>query len=101
MWLMMQQDTPDDFVIGTGEAHSVKEFVDLAFKCVNLNWQDYVQIDSKLYRPAEVNYLLADAGKARRVLGWEAKTSFNELVQIMVEFELRNQEKMEAKYAYK
>jgi len=101
MWLMMQQEWPDDFVIGTGEAHSVRDFLDFAFSYVGLKWQDYVEIDPKFYRPSEVNYLLADASKAKRVLGWEAKTSFNELVQIMVEFELKTEKKMEAKYACK
>jgi len=93
MWLMMQQDTPNDFVIGTGKAYSVRDFLDFAFSYVGLKWQEYVEINPDFFRPAEVNYLLADASKAKKVLGWEAKTSFNELVQIMVEFELRSREK--------
>ena len=89
MWLMMQQDKPDDFVIGTGEAHSVRDLLEVAFSYVGLDWEEYVEIDPKFYRPSEVNYLLADASKAKGVLGWEAKTSFNELVKKMVEFDLR------------
>jgi len=88
MWLMMQQDTPNDFVIGTGKAYSVRDFLDCAFSHVGLKWQEYVEISPDFFRPAEVNYLLADASKAKTVLGWEAKTSFNELVKIMVEFDL-------------
>jgi GDPmannose 4,6-dehydratase len=89
MWLMMQQDEPGDFVIGTGEAYSVRDFLDSAFGYVGLNWQEHVEISPDLFRPAEVNYLLADPSKARRVLGWEARTSFNEVVKIMVESDLR------------
>ena len=89
MWLMMQQDKPDDFVIGTGEAHSVRDLLEVAFSYVGLDWEEYVEIDPKFYRPSEVNYLLADASKAKKGLGWEAKTSFNELVKRMVESDLR------------
>src|SRR5581483_4899521 len=71
MWLMLQQDRPDDYVIGTGEAHSVREFVAAAFACVNRDWRDHVQIDPRYFRPAEVDYLLADVTKARDELGWE------------------------------
>jgi len=88
MWLMMQ-DKPDDFVIGTGEAHSVSEFLEVAFSRVGLDWQKYVKTDPQLYRPSEVNYLLADASKARRILGWQPRTSFNDLVRIMVDTELK------------
>jgi len=88
MWLMMQQDKPDDFVIGTGETHSVREFLCVAFTYVGLDWGKYVKIDPKFYRPSEVNYLCADAGKAKRILGWQPKTSFNKLVQRMVDFDL-------------
>lgn len=88
MWLMMQQECPDDFVIGTGKTYSVRDFLDCAFNYVGLKWQDYVEISPDLFRPAEVNYLLADASKAKTVLGWEAKTSFSELVKIMVDFDL-------------
>jgi len=90
MWLMMQ-DKPDDFVIGTGESHSIRDFLDAAFGYVGFDWEEYVEIDPRFYRPAEVNYLLADAGKARRILGWEAKTSFKELVKRMVDSELGSQ----------
>lgn len=99
MWLMMQQDAPGDFVIGTGKAHSVRDFLDSAFGHVGLKWQDYVEISPDLFRPAEVNYLLADASKAKTILGWEAKTSFTDLVKIMVEFDVRNREKVGGKYA--
>ena len=89
MWLMLQQDKPDDFVIATGESHSVEEFVELAFKCVGLNWRDYVAKDDNLYRPAEVNDLLGDYSKAKRVLGWEPKVRFGELIRMMVEADLK------------
>ncbi len=85
MWLMLQQDEPDDFVIATGETHSVQEFLELTFKEVGLPWRDYVEIDSRYLRPSEVDLLLGDASKTKRVLGWQPKTSFNELVHIMVE----------------
>jgi len=88
MWLMLQQDKPHDFVIGTGETHSVREFLCVAFTYVGLDWGKYVKIDPKFYRPSEVNYLCADAGKAKRILGWQPKTSFNKLVQRMVDFDL-------------
>jgi GDPmannose 4,6-dehydratase len=89
MWLMLQQDTPDDFVVGTGEMHSVQEFVELAFGQVGLTWQDYVVRDERFMRPAEVDELRADASKARRVLQWQPKVKFPELVAMMVEAELR------------
>lgn len=89
MWLMMQQNEPDDFVIGTGEAHSVTDFLDVAFSRVRLDWQKYIKIDPQFYRPNEVNYLLADATKARRILGWQPRTSFSDLVRIMVDAELK------------
>ncbi|WP_299024820.1 GDP-mannose 4,6-dehydratase [uncultured Thermanaerothrix sp.] len=88
MWLMLQQDQPDDYVIGTGEAHSVREFLDEAFGYVGLDWHDYVRIDPRYFRPTEVDYLLADASKARRELGWEPKVRFRELVRIMVDADL-------------
>lgn len=84
MWLMLQQKKPDDFVIATGESHSVREFVELAFREVGLNWEDYVKVDSKLFRPTEVDYLVGDYSKARRVLGWEPSIKFEELVKMMV-----------------
>jgi GDPmannose 4,6-dehydratase len=85
MWLMLQQDQPDDCVIGTGEAHSVRDFAELAFAAADLDWRQYVEVDPRYFRPAEVDYLLADASKARRVLGWEPSVSFENLVRIMVE----------------
>ena len=88
MWLMLQQDEPDDYVIGTGEAHSVEEFLAAAFGHVNLDWHDYVDIDPRYYRPTEVDHLLADARKARERLGWAPRTSFEELVRLMVDAEL-------------
>lgn len=84
-WLMMQQSQPDDFVIGTGETHTVREFVELAFKEAGLgNWKKYVEIDPRYYRPAEVNVLVADIKKAKKILGWRPKTKFKDLVKIMV-----------------
>ncbi len=85
MWLMLQQDQPDDYVIATGETHSVEEFLTEAFSHVNLNWHDYVELDPKYLRPAEVDLLIGDASKAKRVLGWEPKVSFKELVRLMVD----------------
>lgn len=84
MWLMLQQRKPDDYVIATGETHSVREFVELAFKYAGLNWKKYVSIDKELYRAAEVNILKGDYSKARRALGWKPHLKFNELVKIMV-----------------
>lgn len=89
MWLMMQQDKPDDYVIATGESHSVKEFLIEAFEVSGLgDWQKYVEIDQKLFRPTEVDNLIGDASKAKKVLGWAPKTTFKDLVKIMVEAEL-------------
>jgi GDPmannose 4,6-dehydratase len=85
MWMMLQQSEPDDYVIGTGQTHSVEEFVQIAFDRVGLRWQDHVVIDPQYYRPAEVDLLLANPQKARRRLGWEPKTSFEELVTMMVD----------------
>jgi GDPmannose 4,6-dehydratase len=85
MWLMLQQENPDDYVIGTGEAHSVREFVELAFATADLDWQKYVEIDPRYFRPAEVDYLCADMTKARKALDWEPTVTFTELVRIMVE----------------
>jgi GDPmannose 4,6-dehydratase len=88
MWLMLQQEKSDDYVIATGETHSVREFLDTAFKCVNLDWHDYVKIDLKYYRPAEVDILLGDATKARIKLGWQPQIRFEELVRGMMTEEL-------------
>ena len=85
MWLMLQQDEPDDYVIATGEAHTVQDFLSEAFGCLELDWHELVDIDPKYYRPAEVDLLLGDAGKAKQKLGWERKTRFRELVRLMVE----------------
>lgn len=88
-WLMMQQAKPDDYVIGTGETHTVREFVELAFAEAGLgNWKKYVEIDKQYYRPAEVNILVADTRKAKKVLGWKPKTKFKDLVKIMVQADL-------------
>ena len=88
MWLMLQQDKPEDFVISTGETHSVQEFCELAFGHVDLAWQDYVVQDQAFMRPAEVDLLIGDATKAKEDLGWEPKTSFSELVHMMVEADM-------------
>lgn len=93
MWLMTQQAEPGDFVIGTGETHSVREFVEAAFAQVNLDWRDYVAIDPRYFRPSEVDALQADASRARRILGWEPRTSFRQLVKIMVNAETEALEK--------
>ncbi len=84
MWLMLQREKPDDFVIATGESHPVKEFVELAFNEIGLDWKDYVKVDPKFFRPAEVEYLVGDYSKARGVLGWEPEVKFEELVKMMV-----------------
>lgn len=88
MWMMLQRERPDDFVIATGETHSVKEFVEVAFDVVGLNWQDFVVQDQKFYRPAEVDLLIGDSSKARKVLGWKPKVDFSGLVRMMVESDL-------------
>ena len=88
MWLMLQQDSPDDFVIATGETHSVREFVEEAFSHLDLDWQRYVEIDPRYYRPAEVDLLVGDWSKAKRVLGWEPKKKFKDLVHEMVDADL-------------
>ena len=88
MWLMLQQDAPDDFVVGTGETHSVREFCQAAFGHVGLNYEDYVVQDPRFYRPAEVDLLVSDPSKAKKVLGWEPTVNFQELVSLMVEADL-------------
>jgi GDPmannose 4,6-dehydratase len=88
MWLMLQQEEPDDYVVATGETHSVQEFLEEAFSYVGLNWRDYVQIDPKYYRPTEVDLLIGNGAKAKAKLGWEPKTTFKELVRIMVDADL-------------
>jgi GDPmannose 4,6-dehydratase len=88
MWLMIQADAPDDYVIATGESHSVKEFLGQAFGYLDLDWKDYVDIDPRYYRPAEVDVLVGDSSKARRVLGWEPTVEFEELVKLMIDHDL-------------
>lgn len=88
MWLMMQAEKGDDYVIATGESHSVREFVEQAFSYLDLDWKEYVEIDPWYYRPAEVDFLLGDADKARRLLGWEPKVGFKELVRLMVDYDM-------------
>jgi len=92
MWLMLQQDSPDDYVIGTGEAHTVREFVERAFAVVDLDWKEYVEIDPRYFRPAEVDYLLADVSKAKKALGWEPTVTFEKLVHLMVEADMKDLE---------
>ncbi|MGH7203398.1 MAG: GDP-mannose 4,6-dehydratase [Candidatus Levyibacteriota bacterium] len=96
MWLMLQQDKPDDYVIGTGENHSVQEFVEEAFAYIGIkNWKEYVESNNpKHMRPAEVDYLIADYSKARKELGWKPKTSFKELVKIMVKADIEREKKL-------
>jgi GDPmannose 4,6-dehydratase len=88
MWLMLQQDQPDDYVVATGETHSVRELLDEAFGYLNLDWQDSVQIDPRYYRPTEVDVLQGDAAKARKKLGWRPKVNFKSLVRLMVDADL-------------
>jgi GDPmannose 4,6-dehydratase len=89
MWLMLQQPKPDDFVIATGEMHSVREFVATSFELVGLDWERYVEIDQRYFRPTEVDELCGDAGKAQRQLGWQPRTTFDGLVRLMVDADLR------------
>jgi GDPmannose 4,6-dehydratase len=88
MWLMLQQDAPDDFVVATGETHSVREFCEVAFGHVGLNYEDYVVMDERFMRPAEVDLLIGDPAKAREILGWAPKTSFQDLVTMMVDADI-------------
>ncbi|MGE3804447.1 MAG: GDP-mannose 4,6-dehydratase [Gemmataceae bacterium] len=89
MWLMLQQDSPDDFVVGTGETHTVEEFVSIAFGRVGLDWRKYVVVDPQFYRPAEVDLLLADPRKAQQVLGWHTEVDFEQLVCMMVDADMQ------------
>jgi GDPmannose 4,6-dehydratase len=89
MWLMLQQDSPDDYVIATGESHSVREFLEEAFCYQGLDWNDYVTIDPRYFRPTEVDYLQGDSSKARRKLGWKPKVEFKDLVRMMVDSDLQ------------
>ncbi len=95
MWLMLQQEKPDDYVIATGESHTVKEFLEEAFSSVGLNWREHVEIDQKYFRPTEVDYLIGDAAKARKALQWKPKVTFKELVKIMVDADLEEIKKKE------
>jgi GDPmannose 4,6-dehydratase len=98
MWLMLQQDTPDDYVIATNKVYSVRDFLDLAFAEVGINdWSQYVVQDPKLFRPAEVDFLLGDSSKAQKVLNWEPKTDINQMVQVMINNDIKL---LERKYAH-
>ena len=88
MWLMLQQETPDDYVIATGHTHTIREFLGLVFGQLDLNWEDYVEIDPRYFRPAEVDLLLGDASKAERELGWKPATNLEQLAQLMVQHDL-------------
>jgi GDPmannose 4,6-dehydratase len=88
MWLMLQQDDPGDYVIGTGVAHSVRDFVDAAFACLDLRADEHVRIDPDLARPADIEEVVADPSKAKRELGWRAQLGFDELVELMVRADL-------------
>ena len=91
MWMMLQRDEPDDFVIATGETHSVREFLDEAFGHLDLDWKKYVEIDPRYFRPTEVDVLLGDASKAKRVLGWKPRVHFKDLVKLMVDADLESE----------
>ena len=100
MWLTLQQDKPDDYVVATGETHSVREFLELAFKQVDLDWQKHVEIDPRYFRPAEVDVLQGDSAKARQVLNWKPKVNFQELTAMMIQgdWELSRQERILAEH---
>jgi GDPmannose 4,6-dehydratase len=89
MWLMLQQDKPDDYVIATNETHSIREFLDVAFGYKGIDWKKHVEIDERYYRPAEVDLLIGDFSKAKKQLGWEPKTKFHELVKLMVDADVK------------
>jgi GDPmannose 4,6-dehydratase len=91
MWMMLQQERPDDYVIATGETHSVREFLDEAFGCLKMDWKKFVEIDPRYYRPTEVDRLIGDSSKARKTLGWQPRVRFQELVRIMVEADLETE----------
>ena len=97
MWMMLQQNKPEDYVIATGKNHSVKEFLKLAFEHVDLDWHDHVVIDKHFFRPAEVDHLLGDCSKARKKLGWKPSVSFPELVRMMVDADLQRYESQKAR----
>ena len=88
MWMMLQHKQPDDWVLATGETHTVKEFAEKTFEKLDLNWEDYVEVSEKYFRPNEVDYLLGDSTKASKELSWKPKTSFDELIDMMIESDL-------------
>ena len=94
MWLMLQQDKPQDFVVGTGKTWSVRDCARVAFEVVGLNYKEFIEVDKEFLRPAEVDYLRADPSKAKKVLGWKPKTSFEEMMKIMVETDLKKEKKL-------
>jgi GDPmannose 4,6-dehydratase len=96
MWLMLQQERPDDYVIATGETHSVREFIEEAFNRLDLDWRGYVVVDPAFYRPTEVEMLVGDASKAKEKLGWESRTTFKDLVRLMVESDMVESDIMRA-----
>ena len=100
MWLMLQQPEPDDYVLATGQTHSIRELLEVAFGAVGLDWEEHVEIDPKLMRPAEVDFLCGDATKAREKLGWEPKVGFEELIKMMVESDLEAVQKAENSLAF-
>ena len=96
MWLMLQQDNPDDYVICTGETHTIREFLDAAFNHIGISdWDDYVVVDPEFYRPAEVDFLKGSATKANTVLNWRPQTSFSELVKLMVDSDIENEKRLQ------
>jgi GDPmannose 4,6-dehydratase len=100
MWTILQQPTPDDYVLATGKTHSIRELLEVAFGSVGLDWEEYVEIDPKLMRPAEVDFLCGDATKAREKLGWEPIVGFEELIKMMVEADLEAVQKAENGIAF-
>jgi GDPmannose 4,6-dehydratase len=97
MWLMLQRDKPDDYVIATGKTHSVRDFLEIAFGYVGLKWQDYVVIDENFFRPAETHQLTGNYAKANEILGWEPTVKFRDLVEMMVEADLERQQDLKSK----
>jgi len=91
MWMMLQAEQPEDYVIATGETHTVREMLELAFDRVQLDWKKHVKIDEKYYRPTEVDLLIGDASKAKRQLGWEPKVGFRDLIAMMVDADLASE----------
>ena len=89
MWLMLHQDKADDYVVATREMHSVREFLDEVFSCLDLDWQKYVEIDERYFRPSEVDLLNGDAGKAKKELGWEPKIKFKDLAKLMTDADMK------------